>query len=98
LKPRSRYAGSCSLPGLEGGGAAGTRRCILRSEMVRRHKNSECICGCGDIPALPRSRFLPGHDAKAASKIKSAVDEGRVSELSSELRYYGMERGFIEQR
>jgi hypothetical protein len=69
---------------------------VYSTPMSRRRNNSECICGYGGVPALSKSRFLPGHDAKAESKIKSAVHEGRVSELSSELRYYGLERGFIK--
>ena len=49
-------------------------------------------------PRLCQSMFLPGHDAKAEMKIKSALRGGRVSELSSELRQYGLHRGFIRQR
>lgn len=63
--------------------------------MGRNHRNSECVCGCGEVPVLPKSRFLPGHDAKAVKKVKAAIREERVRQLPSELRQYGMDRGLI---
>jgi hypothetical protein len=32
-----------------------------------------CQCGCGGQPKGKRSRFLPGHDAKAAAARKAAA-------------------------
>lgn len=34
-----------------------------------------CQCGCGGFPSKPKSRYLPGHDAKHASALKRAEAE-----------------------
>ena len=34
-----------------------------------------CECGCGDYPKSPRSRYLPGHDAKHLSKLIKELRE-----------------------
>lgn len=28
-----------------------------------------CLCGCGDLPFNPTSRFVPGHDARLKGRI-----------------------------
>ena len=33
---------------------------------------SACECGCGGTPKSPRSRFLPGHDARVHGGIGAA--------------------------
>jgi len=39
---------------------------------MRRLNNEEkkCECGCGGYPKLFKSRYIPGHDARDASKKK----------------------------
>jgi predicted nuclease with RNAse H fold len=39
-----------------------------------RARRTPCACGCGGYPKGARSRFLPGHDAKLASRLRR---EGR---------------------
>lgn len=39
-----------------------------------------CVCGCGETPVKPRSRFIPGHDARMyalARNLKSKDPEVR---------------------
>lgn len=40
-------------------------------------KRNKCECGCGGSPKSPKSRFLPGHDAKLAHKLKVAESKGK---------------------
>lgn len=35
----------------------------------RTAERAPCLCGCGQFPAGKKSRFCPGHDAKAASAL-----------------------------
>ena len=35
-----------------------------RERVAARDRGGPCICGCGDVPAGRRSRFLMGHDAR----------------------------------
>ena len=32
-----------------------------------------CLCGCGEQPRSPKSRFAQGHDSKLLSKMAKAV-------------------------
>jgi hypothetical protein len=40
-----------------------------------------CLCGCGGFPKGPKSRFIPGHDARYHSaQKKAAADAARSHE------------------
>jgi Arc/MetJ-type ribon-helix-helix transcriptional regulator len=55
---------------------------VLSPVSSTRREAGRCECGCGGQPR--RGRFLPGHDAKLMSKLKTAAaagDPGAVSEL-----------------
>jgi hypothetical protein len=52
--------------------------------MTRRSKTTQtptepgrvaCLCGCGAFPSKPRSRYLPGHDAKHHAALERAAAE-----------------------
>ncbi len=38
-------------------------------------ERAACLCGCGAFPSKPKSRFLPGHDARYHSALKRAAEE-----------------------
>jgi hypothetical protein len=44
----------------------------------------------------PNKRWKPGHDQRGKGIIKRAVKEGKVGELSPQLREYGAERGLFD--
>ena len=45
-----------------------------------------CLCGCGEMPTLARSWYLPGHDSKHISKAgKAIVNEDAVTRWVSEM-------------
>ena len=47
-----------------------------------------CLCGCGGYPASPRSRYLPGHDARHQSQLKReavATPKAEAAEHSVQL-------------
>ena len=43
-------------------------------------ERTPCECGCGGYPKSPRSRYLPGHDAKHLSKVIKELRERRRQE------------------
>lgn len=45
--------------------------------MLTQTRKQACLCGCGEMPSRPGSRFLPGHDAKLKSQLTGAIREGR---------------------
>jgi hypothetical protein len=53
-----------------------------------------CWCGCEQLTS-PGKRWRPGHDQRAKGVIKRAVKEGKLEELSDQLREYGVERKLI---
>jgi hypothetical protein len=53
-----------------------------------------CWCGCEELTS-PNRRWKPGHDSRGKGIIKRAVEDGKVGELSPQLKEYGAERGLI---
>jgi hypothetical protein len=53
-----------------------------------------CWCGCQELTSSGK-RWKVGHDQRAKGIIRRAVKEGKVAELSSQLREYGAERGLL---
>lgn len=52
---------------------------------------NECRCGCSEVPAGRRSRYVPGHDAKHVSRlvreavpVREALDELETPALQSQ--------------
>ncbi len=49
--------------------------------------NEPCLCGCGGLPKGPRSRFLPGHDARwHAAKKRDAATATEATGTASEAK------------
>ena len=53
-----------------------------------------CWCGCEELTS-PGKRWKPGHDQRAKGIIRRALKEGKVEELSPQLKDYGEERELI---
>ena len=64
------------------------------SRISKDDATQECWCGCRQW-TNPNRRWRPGHDQRAKGVINRAVREGKVVELSPQLREYGRERGLI---
>jgi hypothetical protein len=64
------------------------------SRILKDDATQECWCGCGER-TKPNRKWRPGHDQRAKGVIKRAVREGKVEELSDQLREYGAERGLL---
>jgi hypothetical protein len=54
-----------------------------------------CWCGCQQLTSAGK-RWRVGHDSRGKGIIKRAVKEGKVAELSPQLREYGAERGLFD--
>jgi hypothetical protein len=66
--------------------------------MTEQPKLGFCWCGCSQRPRKADSRFVPGHDERAITKIEWAIREDWMQDLSPALRYYGEERGLLSGR
>lgn len=44
-------------------------------KITEAKERAACLCGCGAFPSKPKSRFLPGHDAKYHAALKRAEAE-----------------------
>ena len=64
------------------------------SRISKDDTTQECWCGCQELTS-PNRRWRPGHDQRGKGIIKRAVKEGKVAELSPQLREYGKERGLL---
>jgi hypothetical protein len=53
-----------------------------------------CWCGCEELTS-PNRKWKPGHDQRGKGIITRAVKEGKVEELSLQLREYAEERGLL---
>jgi hypothetical protein len=53
-----------------------------RAQAEEPNQRAACQCGCGGFPSKPRSRFLPGHDARHYAALKRAArdEAGRADE------------------
>ena len=64
------------------------------SRIPKNDTRQYCWCGCEQLTS-PDRRWKPGHDSRGKGIIKRAIKEGKVAELSPQLRGYGAERGLI---
>jgi len=64
------------------------------SRISKDDTRQECWCGCQQLTS-PGKRWKVGHDQRAKGIIRRAVKEGKVGELSPQLREYGAVRGRI---
>lgn len=64
------------------------------SRLSKNDTRQFCWCGCQQLSS-PGRIWRQGHDQRAKGTIKRAVKEGRVAELSPQLKEYGVERGLI---
>ena len=64
------------------------------SRISKDDTTQECWCGCRELTSSGK-RWKVGHDQRGKGIIKQAVREGKVGELSPQLREYGVERGLI---
>jgi hypothetical protein len=53
-----------------------------------------CWCGCQELTS-PNRKWRPGHDQRGKGIIRQAVKEGKVAELSPQLKEYGAERRLL---
>jgi len=65
------------------------------SRISKDDKTQECWCGCEELTS-PNRKWRPGHDQRAKGIIRRAIKEGKVGELSPQLRDYGAERGLLD--
>ena len=42
-------------------------------EHPKQPERAPCLCGCGGFPKGPKSRFIPGHDARYHAAQKKAA-------------------------
>ena len=57
-----------------------------------------CLCGCGQHPRSPRSRFVQGHDARLHGELKRNLEKDPLlknEKFSNEQRRYAVERGLV---
>src|SRR5215207_1207058 len=55
------------------------------SRISKDDTTQECWCGCQELTS-PNRKWRPGHDQRAKGIIRRAVKEGKVDELSRQLR------------
>ena len=65
------------------------------SRISKNDTTQECWCGCQEFTS-PNRRWRPGHDQKAKGIIGRAVKDGKVGELSPQLKEYGAEWGLLD--
>ncbi len=66
-----------------------TKKAALAAEKARLERDLElapgtigrppCLCGCGGTPKGPKSRFIPGHDARFHAAEKARAKEATES-------------------
>jgi hypothetical protein len=86
--------GGTTVPGRASADAAQGVPAQPVTRISKDDATQECWCGCGQW-TKPNRRWLPGHDQRGKGIIKRAVKEGKVEELSPQLKDYGTERGLI---
>ncbi len=69
---------------------------VAASRISKDEQGQLCWCGCGAW-TKPGRRWLPGHDQRGKGIIARAVREGKLDELSPQLREYGEQSGKIEE-
>ena len=101
---RAVLAGELSLPdakrlGRDGGPTpADAREGQERATGIPGRQAPHCLCGCGQRPTSPRSRFVQGHDHRLYGDLKRNLKSDpllRNQRYNDAQRRYAVERGLV---